>query len=176
VTEPAPPSEPTDAPESSSPPRKRYARERLAVGIVFFALAGAVIVNGAAVIWKDTYRDAMVRAPFETCSEGIGTLYRAFQRKLSPVDIEHGTLAPRRPSSDAMARADVAMLDELLIALRPICNREGAAARDAYESMTLWRHQYQDHSIVAEHMFVPDAERALRYRSPGANAPQGTEP
>jgi hypothetical protein len=177
VTEPATPSQPSDAPESPSPPpRKRYARERLAVGIVFFAVAGAVIVNGATVIWKDTYRDAMVRAPFATCSEGIATLYRDFLRKISPVDIVNGTLAPRHPSTDAMTRADVAMLDELLISLRPVCAREGAAAREAYDSMTLWRHQYQDHSNVAEHMFVPDAERALRYRSPGAAAPQGTEP
>ncbi len=144
--------------------------------MVFFALTGAVIVNGATVIWKDTNRGGRVQAPFATCSEGIHDLYRGFQHSLAPVDVRSSSLAPRRPTHDGPARADAAMLDELMISLRPVCQREGAEAQSAYEALTLWRYQYEDLTRVAEHMFVPNAERALQYQSPGAVSPRGNEP
>ena len=173
MTEPALP--PDANPTPSPPPRKRYGRERAFVAVVFFALTGAVIVNGAAQIWRDTYRSARVPAPYATCSEGIHRLYRDFRVKLETADYERGAM-PRRPSADPASRADVAMYDELLIALRPLCEREGADAHSAYDALTLWRHQYEDLSRVQEHTLVPDAERALRYVSPGARNPSGSEP
>jgi hypothetical protein len=178
VTEPAPASTPSADAQTppAPPPRKRYARERIGVAIVFFALTIAVIVNGAVRIYFDTYRDAMVQAPFATCSEGIHELYTGFQRKLSTADPSRPGSPPRTPSTDTPGRADVAMLDELLISLRPLCEREGAAARDAYDSLTLWRHQAEDLSRVEERVLVPDAERALRYTSPGAHTLSGSQP
>ncbi len=178
MTEPAPASSPPADAETppGPPPRKRYARERMAVAIVFFAIAGVVIVNGAVTIWHDTYRGGRVAAPYATCSDGLHDLYGRFLRKLSTADLNRASAPPRRPSADAPARADIAMLDELLISLRPLCEREGAAAREAYDSLTLWRHQAEDLSRVEERVLVPDAERALRYASPGAHNLPGNEP
>lgn len=163
------------SPPPGPPARKRYPRERAFVAVLFFALTIAVIVNGAAQIWHDTYRASRVPSPYATCSDGLHALYGNYLRKLSTADPERNGL-PRHPSQDQPGRADVAMLDELLIALRPVCEREGTQARDAYASLTLWRHQYEDLSRVEEHMLVPDAERALRYQSPGARTTSGNEP
>lgn len=167
------PATPTTASEADAaqlpPPRVRFRRERVAVAVVFFALTGGVIVNGAVEIHKDTFRRAAVGSTFPTCSDGISALYQEFTAQFASTTAEGAQLVPRRPLEDPAVRAQLAQLDEQLLALREVCAREGSSAMSAYDSLTLWRHQSQDLAAVAERMLTPDAERALRYRSPRAS-------
>jgi hypothetical protein len=159
-----------DATEAPQPrPKRRYALERSLVGVVFFAITGAVIVNGAVRIWHDTYRDATVPSPAADCSSGIALLYNRFQMQLSIAPSTPSGFAPRWPLRDPEVVRALTALDEQLLALRPVCTREGHDAIDAYDSLTLWRYRAEDLARVDAHRLTPDAERALRYHSPGTH-------
>lgn len=146
---------------------RRYTADRVFVGVLFFAITGYTIVNGCVQIYKDTYREPTAMPAFRTCSDGIHGLYGGFSAQLASVaNSGEGTSAPRRPSSDSAVRGALTLLDESLLGLRRVCDREGPNASDAYESLTLWRFKAQDLSRLAEQALNPDAERALRYQSP----------
>jgi hypothetical protein len=184
VTDLSPPSTVTaqshDPIPAAVPARRRspFARERLAVGLVFLALVGALIVNGAAQIHRDTFRVPAASHPIARCSAEIARLVRGFDAALHPIRVAPGGgVSSSRPSSDPAVRRELQDLDEDLLALRPYCVREGADARAAYDSLTLWRHQAQDLSRLEERLIVPDAERALRYRTPeSASTPSSSPP
>lgn len=144
------------------------------MGAVFFALVTAVTLNGAIVMYRDTFRDAAVPAPAATCSEGLRGLYRDFTAALATVRQQGDRAVPQSPSRDPAAMAALGRLDEQLLALRPVCAREGASAREAYDSLTLWRYRAEDLSRVEERVLNPDAERALRYQSPADPASHPT--
>jgi hypothetical protein len=178
VTDQSTPSPATDqASEPSSPQpgarrRSPYGKERVAVGAIFLALVAALIVFGAYQVHTDTFRVPPAGHPITSCSDEVGRLYTEFSGALLPFRLTRGNaFVPRRPSAEAQTRAELAQLDEDLAALRPYCDREGADALRAYTALTVWRFQAQDLSSLDERMLVPDAERALSYRSPNAATP-----
>jgi hypothetical protein len=149
------------------------------VGAIFFALVAAVTLNGAVVIYRDTFRAATVASPYRSCSEGIRALHAAYERALRTTVHSDGTAVPTRPSAEPAVQATLSRLDEQLRALRPRCADEGRAADEAYEALTLWRFRAEDLSRVDERVLTPDAERALRYQSPtdtASSPPSGTPP
>lgn len=160
-------------PAGGSRPRP-FARERFMVGLVFLALVAGVIVHGAIVIYADTFRKAAGASAYRSCSEGIRELYRQYVQRLQPLAVR-GAVSRSR---DSVLHAELARLDESLLALRSVCHREGPRARDAYNSLTIWRYRAQDLSRLAESVLGSDAERALRYRSPNDDSSQtsGTRP
>jgi hypothetical protein len=157
---------PEAQPRDQAPSKGLYSRERAVVGAVFFAITGAIIVNGAIQIHRDTFRPATVASSYATCSAGIAALYDQFATQLSTVNFQGTSATPQSPSHDPSVRGSLAELDEQLLALRPVCAREGEHARSAYDSLMLWRHRAQDQSRVQERTLNQDAERALHYQSP----------
>jgi hypothetical protein len=172
VTEPTTPNT-APASDAALPPRVGYRHERRAVGAVFFLVTGVLIVNGAAVIHRDTYRPAAPSA-FAACSDGIAALTHEFDARLA--EVRATAREPLRRSlesgADPAGRARAALVDsdERLYALRPVCAREGPDAARAYDSLVLWRYQAEDLANVTARILLPDAERALRYRSPQASS------
>lgn len=154
---------------ASARPRSPYVRERTAVGLVFLLIVGAIIVNGAIQIHRDTFRVPPPSHAIANCSEEIARLYTSFAAMLLPVRLEDGRLWPQRPSTDPRIVRGLRRLDEDLLALRPYCAREGSRALEAYTSLMLWRYQAEDLARVEEQTLTSNAERALRYRSPAAN-------
>lgn len=159
-----------DSPPSSNDGTSRakspYGRERLVLGISLVSVIVLFSLTGTIQVYRATLGAPATATRFRTCEDGVRSLYAGFSRKLSAIDLESEAIAPRRPTTDPVVRADLRTLDEALRALEPLCVSEGPEGREAWAGLERWRHRTEDNARLLEQNVTPDAERALRYHSP----------
>lgn len=158
---------PTSSNEGPSRPKNPYGRERLVLGISLVSVIVLFSLTGTIQVYRATLGAPATPTRFRTCEDGVRSLYGGFSRKLSAIDMESEAVAPRRPTTDPAVRADLRALDDALRSLEPLCASEGPQGRDAWGALERWRHRTEDNARLIEQNVTPDAERALRYHSPG---------
>lgn len=152
--------------EASSRPKSPYGRERLTLGISLVLFIILFSLPGTIQVYRTTLGAPSAPSRFRTCEDGVRSLYAGFARKLSALELESESIAPRKPITDPATRSDLRLLDDSLRALEPVCAAEGPQGREAWASLERWRHRTEDNARLIEQNVTPDAERALRYHSP----------
>jgi hypothetical protein len=131
---------------------------RRVVTVFFTSLTGLLIAYGATAIHRDTFNVPAGGTPDSDCSAGIHRLHDAYARVWDD----------RRENRDTMPVPDA--LEHDLLALRPRCESEGAAASDAYEALLRWRYRAESQTHVWTTLLSNEAQRALGYQSPSSAA------